>query len=195
MSNKKHELIEENISIDTEMQKNLTKSIMISNDPIVLQLIEFGYDEKYSRRVFYYLHPEDLEEALNFMAIENGIIQHRFVHNNKDTLNDICYICGEKNEIHLKELSININQEQNIISNINEIKDIYSSVYINNEIENENNINNNINNNISTDNNFTPYYINTEANELSKEEGIKEKKEIIHLKMKRLIMIKNTKIF
>ena len=34
---------------------------------IVIQLCEFGYDSVYSRRVFYYLHPEDIEEALNYL--------------------------------------------------------------------------------------------------------------------------------
>ena len=176
MSNKNQELIEENISIDTEIHKNLFNSIMISNDPIVLQLIEFGYDEKYSRRVLYYLHPEDIEEALDYMAIRNGIIQHRFVHKNRDILNDICYICGEKKEIHLKELSININQEQKNISEINKIKDIYSSDNINNKNENEQNINNI---NIKNDDNITPYYLNTDENELNNEEDNKENKEII----------------
>ena len=176
MSYKNQELIEENISIDTEMHKDLFNSIMISNDPIVLQLIEFGYDEKYSRRVLYYLHPEDIEEALDYMAIRNGIIQHRFVHNNREILSDICYICGEKKEIHLKELSININQEQKNISEINKIKDIYSSDNINNKNDNEYNINN-INN--KNDDNITPYYVNTDENELNNEEDNKEKKEII----------------
>ena len=176
MSYKNQELIEENISIDTEIQKNLSKSIIISNDPIVLQLIEFGYDEKYSRRVMYYLHPEDIEEALDYMAIRNGIIQHRFVHNNREILSDICYICGEKKEIHLKELSININQEQKNISEINKIKDIYSSDNINNKNDNEHNINNI---NIKNDDNITPYYVNTDENELNNEEDNKEKKEII----------------
>jgi len=79
---------------------------------IVIQLCEFGYDSVYSRRVFYYLHPEDLEEALNYMAIENEIIQHRFVHN-RSTSNNICYLCGEKQDIHLKELNISINVNEN----------------------------------------------------------------------------------
>ena len=93
---------------------------LFSNDDVIIpKLIEFGYDEKYTRRVLYYLHPEDIEEALDYMAIRNGIIQHRFVHNNREILSDICYICGEKKEIHLKGLSININQEQKNISEIN----------------------------------------------------------------------------
>ena len=32
-------------------------------NPIINQLKEFGYSSVYSRRVFHYLHPEDLEEA------------------------------------------------------------------------------------------------------------------------------------
>ena len=64
---------------------------------------EFGYDIIYSRRVFYYLHPEDLEEALNFMAIENGIIQHRYLQDRRNNTNKLCYICGEPKEIHLND--------------------------------------------------------------------------------------------
>ena len=46
------------------------------------------------------------------MAIENGIIQHRFVHN-RSTSNNICYICGEEQVIHLNELNISINVNEN----------------------------------------------------------------------------------
>jgi len=108
-------------------------------NPIVIQLCEFGYDRIYSRRVFNYLHPEDLEEALNYMTIENGIIQHRFVHNRNNS-NNICYICGEEQEIHLKELkmSINVNSE----NSLEESKRDQSKNYEANE-KNKNNSNNN----------------------------------------------------
>ena len=84
------------------------RSTNFSSNPIVIQLCQFGYDSVYSRRVFHYLHPEDLEEALNYMAIENGIVQHRFVYN-RNTSNHLCYVCGKEKSIHLKELNININ--------------------------------------------------------------------------------------
>ena len=90
------------------MSNNEIRSNNLSLNPIIIQLCEFGYDRVYSRRVFHYLHPEDLEEALNYMAIENGIIQHRFVYN-RNTSNNICYVCGNEKGIHLKELNININ--------------------------------------------------------------------------------------
>ena len=97
-----------NISINNEIKNSIMESVIEENNPIVNQLIEFGYDKIYSRRVFHYLHPEDLEEALNYMAIENNIIQHRFVKNNRNKSDTLCYVCGEKPEIHLKELNINI---------------------------------------------------------------------------------------
>ena len=94
------------------MLNNEIRSTNFTTNPIVIQLCEFGYDSVYSRRVFYYLHPEDLEEALNYMAIENGIVQHRFVYN-RNTSNHICYVCGKEKSIHLKELDININVNNN----------------------------------------------------------------------------------
>ena len=87
-------------------------------DTILLQLIEMGYDNKYSKRVVYYFHPDDLEEALNYMEIENGIIQHRFIRDNKDVYNKSCFICGENEDIHLKELNF-IHPNNNINRNIN----------------------------------------------------------------------------
>jgi len=95
------------------IERSINVSINAELNQIVIQLQEFGYDKIYSRRVFYYLHPEDLEEALNYMAIENGIIQHRFVPDRNNS-NKLCYICGEAEEIHLKELKTNLNNNINI---------------------------------------------------------------------------------
>ena len=98
---------------------SLKRSITVSTNeenPIVLQLQEFGYSSNYSKRVFYYLHPEDLEEALNYMSTENNIIQHRFLKD-RNTLNKSCYICGEPEENHLKEFNNNNNINHNNINN------------------------------------------------------------------------------
>ena len=87
-------------------------------NPIINQLEEFGYNKIYSRRVFYYLHPEDLEEALNYMAIENDIIQHRFIKDRNNS-NNICYICGEHQQKHLSDIIRweNINNNNQIRNN------------------------------------------------------------------------------
>ena len=70
---------------NNQIRRNINASINAELSQIVIQLQEFGYDKIYSRRVFYYLHPEDLEEALNYMSIENGIIQHRFVQDRNNS--------------------------------------------------------------------------------------------------------------
>ena len=107
-------------------------SLSEETNPIVIQLQEFGYDSVYSRRVLYYLHPVDLEEALNYMANENGIIQHRFVHN-RNSINNTCYICGEERDIHLKELNISIN----VNNNENRLEESKEDQKENNENNNE----------------------------------------------------------
>ena len=126
--------IKENINNNNN---ELKKSLFISNisnidqmNPMILQLTEFGFDNIFSRRVFHYLHPEDIDEALNYMAKENGIIQHRFIKNRRDLNNILCYICGEKEEIHLKDINISNNvikeEEINESNNKSEIKSRYS---------------------------------------------------------------------
>ena len=90
---------------EEQIKNSNHESINVEINPLVIQLQEFGYDNIYSRRVFYYLHPEDIEEALNYMSIENGIIQHRFVKDKRNISNEMCYICNENEEIHLKELN------------------------------------------------------------------------------------------
>ena len=102
---------------NNNIRRSIQASTNVELNPIVIQLQEFGYNKIYSRRVFYYLHPDDLEEALNYMSIENGIIQHRFVQD-RNSSNKLCYICGEPEEIHLKELNANINNN-NINNNVN----------------------------------------------------------------------------
>ena len=102
---------------NNQIKQSIHKSINVEINPLVIQLKEFGYDNIYSRRVFYYLHPENIEEALNYMSIENGIIQHQFVKDKRNISNKMCYICNENEEIHLKELN------KSKISNVEKIEE------------------------------------------------------------------------
>ena len=151
------------------LKSSLFKSIVVETHPIVIQLEEFGYDPIYSRRVLYYLHPEDLEEALNYMSVENGIIQHRFVFNRR-VPNNICYICGEEEKYHLKELN-NSNEDYKNNLKINS--------YQSEEDQKDNNDINDLNKNTN--------YINTQedlidnSERISKEVTIKELTENIDI--------------
>ena len=148
--------------LDAKLRRSISASTNAEINPIVIQLEEFGYSNIYSRRVFYYLHPEDLNEALNYMSIENNIIQHRFVKD-RNPLNKLCYICGENEENHLKDFN-NINNNLEKIEEDNKNKgtnSIQNNDKKNEENNNNNSIiivhqnnNNNIKNNLDTNTNI-----------------------------------------
>ena len=164
------------IGVNSETRKNILSSRLVETNPIVVQLQNFGYNKIYSRRVFYYLHPEDLEEALNYMAIENGIIQHRFIQDRNNS-NNLCYICGEQQKIHLNELNNRERGNRNYIINI--LESIKRDKKDNNEKNEEiklskegNNIiiNQNTNNILTMNQNKTNNIINHEDNQNTKDE-------------------------
>ena len=137
--------ISNNININENI--NIKNSIFVSqiqfDNPILIQLIEFGYNPIYSKRVIQFLHPRDIDEALDYFSANNGIIQHRFIQDRNQN-NIFCYICGEKKEIHLGYIPENndINENENNINN-----------KINNSELSNNIENNNFNNNIEIKNN------------------------------------------
>ena len=114
--------------IDTK-DSDISSSTGLEENQIFQQLIELGYDKIYSRRIFYYFHPINLEEALNYFDMKNGLIQHRFIKNMRDLLDENCYICGLNEKFHLKD--VNINEVNNILEN--DIKSIDSNIILIND--------------------------------------------------------------
>ena len=121
----KEKNIEYDISINTSI--NIDKELI----PIVDQLIEIGYSRLYSKRLIAYYHPKTIDEALNYFLKENGQIQHFFIEDQKIKNEKLCFLCGEKKEIHLGYIPENLdnilfeNNNNNIIKSndilINEI--------------------------------------------------------------------------
>ena len=94
-----------NISINNNQPNNRIGSSSLSlstmNNDIIIQLIELGKSPLYSKRIFQYYHPKNIQEAVDYLSFENGIIQHIFVQDRNNNENSICYLCGEKKDIHL----------------------------------------------------------------------------------------------
>ena len=116
---------------DKEMnniENNANDSISLRqaiNNPILTQLIEFGYNPIYSKRKIQYFHPQDIEEAQDYLLINGGIINHHFIKD-RTVNNNICYACGEIKEIHLGYIPENISEDidlrkNSIINNMNNI--------------------------------------------------------------------------
>ena len=87
-------------SIRNNSQNNSLNLSQSLNNPILIQLIDFGYDPIYSKRIIHYFHPLNVEEAIDYLNINQGIIQHRFIKD-RNINNITCYVCGEKKETHL----------------------------------------------------------------------------------------------
>ena len=132
LSNNERNNNDENIKINL----SIFQSQLSPDNPILIQLIEFGYNSIYSRRIIQYFHPLNIEDALEYLSIQNGIIQHHFIQDRDINNINICYACGELKENHLDYINNN---------NVNSYfikKSTVSS--INNDL---NNVNNNISEN------------------------------------------------
>jgi len=96
-----------NISINNNQANNCINSsalsLSIMNNEIISQLIEFGYSSLYSKRIFQYYHPKDIQEAVDYLSFEEDKIQHVFIPDRNNNENNICYLCGEQKDIHLAD--------------------------------------------------------------------------------------------
>ena len=105
----------------------------VMDNPIIFQLIEFGIDPVYSKRLILYNHPRDIDDALDYLSTKNGIIQHYYVkrknNNIKENDNKSCYLCGEPIIKHLGFIPSNNNQiiEDNNKENINISSNIFDN--------------------------------------------------------------------
>ena len=145
----------DNNSIPSIKLYSINKSSDNINNPIIEQLIEFGFNPLYSKRIFIYYHPQNVEDALDYLSFEDGIIQHHFVQDRSDPENNICYLCGEEANVHLKSAQIN-NNSFNIINSFNNNINNNSINNINNNIAHS--INNNSNNNNINNFNLNPFH-------------------------------------
>ena len=90
--------------------ENSNNSVM--NHPIVVKLIDIGVEPIYSRRIFQYYHPQNYGEALEYLIMHKGIVQHHFVQDRHDIYSSICYLCGENKKNHLGYNEFNSNNNK-----------------------------------------------------------------------------------
>jgi len=115
-----------NYENNNNLHNNISSSYNAAiNNPIVMQLIEFGFDPIYSSRIFLYYHPQNVDDALEYLNNVNGIIQHHFVIDRENIENEICYLCGEKKDIHLGYIPQNSIKNDNLNEILNNLS-LYS---------------------------------------------------------------------
>ena len=59
-----------------------------------------GYNSTMIKKVYAFLKPNSIEQAINYMTEENGIYHHNFFKDYKHK-KKTCYICGKSKENHI----------------------------------------------------------------------------------------------
>ena len=81
-------------------------------------LIEMGFDTKFIKKVYVFLKPNSVEQAINYMTQDNGLYQHKFLpYYTKKS--DKCLICGEIEEEHIESSKRRKNNSKLLSSSIN----------------------------------------------------------------------------
>ena len=79
-------------------------------------LEKLGYEPSLIKKIYAFLRPNSIEQAIGFMSMEDGIYQHNFYGNDKNKDNN-CYICGEPPFCHINYSSFEINDNEKILEN------------------------------------------------------------------------------
>ena len=125
LKKKKRESTEESLDVSFSSHNSFYKKLNIETKRNIIQLIKSGYNKRIVIKLYLFLNPSNLNEAVQYLSKENGINQHIFYESlNKE---DICEICGEKQNLHIneKDKTINISFNSICISNRNENENIY----------------------------------------------------------------------
>ena len=75
-------------------------------------LEKLGFESSLIKKIYAFLRPNSIEQAIEFMSMEDGIYQHNFYGNDKNKDNN-CYICGEPPFCHINYSSFENNHNKN----------------------------------------------------------------------------------
>ena len=149
-------------NLETNSIQNDEISYSIINNPIMNALIDYGYDYKLCKKLISYLNPRNVEQAIDYLSIENGIIQHLFIED-LDNENK-CKICEKTREEHLinnlnfpsfnlhDNINNTIESQRNSLTTINKSIESRNNSYTINEERNSENISISKNNNSKSQN-------------------------------------------
>ena len=142
--NKKEKLIFNNDSQNSDSYIEVSGSFSMSSEQLdnyiedknmndIEALDEMGFPRKTIKKVYAFLNPINITQAITYLTTENGIYNHKFFeyHNKKS---DKCFICGEDRTHHNNSTQI-INNDNNKNSFVDSLD---SSFYVKSENDSEN---------------------------------------------------------
>ena len=175
---------DENKSIDNKEKDDLDSSLIINQKydekfrKDMNTILSMGYDGKMMRKIYIFLKPNDINEALDYMSKQDGIYHHDFME--RYGQKNKCFICGEPPKNH-----INYDPKNSKTSIIDSIRD--SVGYSNNNELKKNELKNGESNNILNEpliNSDSPknlVYCDLCAEQMTEKESIENKLPCKHL--------------
>ena len=90
---------EDKVVLDTRLALNENEKFDPKFQTDMNTILSMGYDEKMIRKVYIFLKPNDINEALDYLSQQDGIYHHDFMerHGQKNK----CFICGAAPENHI----------------------------------------------------------------------------------------------
>ena len=85
----------------------------------IIFLIRSGYDKRTIIKLYIFLQPKDINEAIHFLSKENGIYQHLFYASEKHPKS--CEICGERINDHINHINPLINSNKTGNTELNDL--------------------------------------------------------------------------
>jgi hypothetical protein len=90
-------------------------------------LIQMGFEQKLIQKVYTFLHPTSLNQAIDFMTEINGIYQHHFFFSTRSPSPSKCFICGKSPMNHIDHEAFNEFNGQSTLNNFNrQMKEVTS---------------------------------------------------------------------
>jgi hypothetical protein len=62
-------------------------------------LLDMGFDKAYIKKIYSFLKPNNIENAIFMMTKDNGLYNHNFF-SRKSGDSNLCYLCGEEKKFH-----------------------------------------------------------------------------------------------
>ena len=90
-------------------------------------LLEMGFKESYINKIYYFLKPNNIENAIFLMTKENNLYNHNFV-GNKDINTNLCYLCEEEDKFHRNFKNTKENESEETANENIEMENFYNDL-------------------------------------------------------------------
>ena len=183
--------LENNGTEENNKIKDLSYSLNDKFDPKfktdMNTLLSMGYDQKMIRKIYIFLKPKDINEALDYLSKQNGIYHHDFMESHGQ--NNTCFICGDIPANHINYDLNEKKQKKSIIASIrdslreNKIKSDLVDYHMKKDENNQLNeaLINSESQDIKKDKNLNPIYCDLCSDEMNKNEIEQNKLDCNHL--------------